>query len=91
MYDTIDSRVLRCFEVVKKVGQGAYGQVWKARNKKTGSICALKKIYEAFRNPADAQKAYREIKYLQRLDHPNIVRLLSYQRPANCQDIYLEF
>jgi len=41
------------------VGQGAYGQVWKAKNKKTGAICALKKIYDAFRNPTDAQKAYR--------------------------------
>lgn len=59
MYDTIDGRVLRSFEVIKKVGQGAYGQVWKARNKKTGATCALKKIYEAFRNATDAQKAYR--------------------------------
>lgn len=74
---------------MKKVGQGAYGQVWKARNKKTGTVCALKKIYEAFRNPSDAQKAYREIKYLQRLDHPNIVRLLGVHRPANARDVYL--
>jgi len=59
MFDTIDSKILRSFEIVKKVGQGAYGQVWKAKNKKSGSICALKKIYEAFRNSTDAQKAYR--------------------------------
>lgn len=45
MFDTIDTKVLKSFEIIKKVGQGAYGQVWKARNKKTGAICALKKIY----------------------------------------------
>lgn len=59
MYDTLDGKVLRSFEIMKKVGQGAYGQVWKARNKRTGAVCALKKIYEAFRNASDAQKAYR--------------------------------
>ncbi|XP_031505814.1 uncharacterized protein LOC116268176 [Nymphaea colorata] len=57
MYDTLDGKVLRSFEIMKKVGQGAYGQVWKARNKRTGGVCALKKIYEAFRNASDAQKA----------------------------------
>lgn len=90
MFDTIDTKVLRSFEIIKKVGQGAYGQVWKARNKKTGAICALKKIYEAFRNSSDAQKAYREIKYLQRLDHPSIVKLINIYRPATSKDIYLE-
>lgn len=45
MYDTIDTRVLKSFEIIKKIGQGAYGQVWKAKNKKSGQICALKKIH----------------------------------------------
>lgn len=31
MFDTIDGKILRTFEIVKKIGQGAYGQVWKAR------------------------------------------------------------
>lgn len=89
MLDNVDSRLLQRFEVIKKVGQGAYGQVWKARDKRTGCLCALKKIYDAFRNPTDAQRAYREIKYLQRLNHPNIVRLLSFCRPDCPRDVYL--
>jgi mitogen-activated protein kinase 15 len=90
MFDTLDGKVLRSFEVMKKVGQGAYGQVWKARNKRTGTVCALKKIYEAFRNASDAQKAYREIRYLQKLDHPSIVKLLAVHRPLSSRDVYLE-
>lgn len=33
----------------------AYGIVWKALNKKTKEIIALKKIFDAFRNQTDAQ------------------------------------
>jgi len=30
-YDTIDSKLLQNFEIIKKLGQG---QIWKAKNKK---------------------------------------------------------
>ena len=33
----------------------AYGIVWKAIDKKTGEVTALKKIFDAFRNQTDAQ------------------------------------
>ena len=33
----------------------AYGIVWKALDKKTGEIIALKKIFDAFQNATDAQ------------------------------------
>lgn len=89
MFDTIDTKILRAFQIVKKVGQGAYGQVWKAKDKKTSTYCALKKIYDAFRNSTDAQRAYREIKYLQKLNHPNIIKIISFFKPENTRDIYI--
>ena len=33
----------------------AYGIVWKAVDKKTNEVVALKKIFDAFRNETDAQ------------------------------------
>lgn len=33
----------------------AYGIVWKAIDRRTGEIVALKKIFDAFRNQTDAQ------------------------------------
>lgn len=33
----------------------AYGIVWKAVDRKTGEIVAVKKIFDAFRNRTDAQ------------------------------------
>lgn len=36
----------------------AYGIVWKAIDRKTGEVVALKKIFDAFRNQTDAQVWY---------------------------------
>lgn len=83
VYDTVDSKLLKSFEIIKKLGQGTDGQVWKAKNKKTGNVCALKKIFDAFRNASEAQKTYREIKYLQKIDHPSILKLYSYHHSSN--------
>ena len=45
----VDAHVLRKYEIVQKLGKGAYGIVWRAFDKKTKEIVALKKIFDAFR------------------------------------------
>ena len=60
---------------MEKVGSGAYGYVWKVKEKKSGEIFALKKVFLAFQNDVDAQRTFREISILKSLDHPNIVKL----------------
>lgn len=89
MSDIVDSTILKRYEIIKKVGQGAYGQVWKVKNKRTGEILALKKIYDAFRNNIDAQRTYREIMYMKLFDHPNIIKMINCHRPNTERDIYL--
>lgn len=37
-----------------KIGKGAYGVVWKAKDIKSQRIVALKKVFDAFSNPTDA-------------------------------------
>ena len=55
-------------------------------------MVALKKIFDAFRNPTDAQRTFREIMFLQEFgDHPNIVKLHNVIRAENDKDIYLVF
>ena len=51
----IDRAILKRYEVQVKLGKGAYGIVWKAVDKKTREIVALKKIFDAFQNATDAQ------------------------------------
>ncbi|NXK05895.1 MK15 kinase, partial [Herpetotheres cachinnans] len=70
----------------------AYGIVWKAINRRTGEIVAVKKIFDAFRNRTDAQRTFREIMFLQEFgEHPNIIKLLDVIRAQNDKDIYLVF
>ncbi len=66
--------------------------MWKALEKKTKRIVALKKIFDAFQNATDAQRTYREIMFLRELaGHDNIVQLLDVMKADNDRDIYLVF
>jgi len=70
----------------------AYGIVWKATDRRSSEIVAVKKIYDAFQNPTDAQRTFREIMFLQEFrNHPNIIKLRSIHRAVNDKDIYLVF
>lgn len=92
MSEHVDKHVLKKYELLQKVGKGAYGIVWKALNKKTNEICALKKIFDAFQNSTDAQRTFREILFLLELKgHPNIVELINVMKADNDADIYLVF
>jgi len=92
MSEDIDKHVLRKYEVAQKLGKGAYGIVWKAHDKKTRDVVALKKIFDAFQNATDAQRTYREVVFLQQMgNHENIVQLQNVLRADNDRDIYLIF
>ena len=69
----MEPHILKRFEVVKKIGSGAYGIVWKVIDRRTRKSYALKKNFDAFQNSTDAQRTYREIMFLKKLSHPNIV------------------
>lgn len=88
----IDESVTYRYEIKRRIGKGAYGIVWKAIDKKTKEMVAVKKIFDAFRNQTDAQRTYREIVFLRELKaHPNIVSLHNILRASNNKDIYLIF
>ncbi|KAH0793849.1 CMGC family protein kinase [Histomonas meleagridis] len=90
--DNLDKQILRRYEIIKKIGKGAYGIVWRALDRKTNQIVALKKVFCAFQNTTDAQRTYREITFLRHLrDHPFIVGLLAVHRSENDCDLYLSF
>mmetsp|Transcript_11421 Transcript_11421/g.18304 ORF Transcript_11421/g.18304 Transcript_11421/m.18304 type:complete len:378 (-) Transcript_11421:401-1534(-) len=94
MSDEVDAHVLRKYDRGERVGKGAYGIVWKSRDKKTRRTVALKKIFDAFQNSTDAQRTFREIMFLQELNmvpHENIIKLLNVLKADNNRDIYLVF
>jgi len=93
--DEVDKHVLKKYDIVQKLGKGAYAVVFKAVDKKTKQTVALKKIFDAFQNATDAQRTFREIMYLQALSaptpHANIIRLQNFLKAENDKDIYLVF
>jgi len=60
------------------IGQGCFGKVFKGRRKYTGQIVALKFISKRGKSDKDIQNLRLELGILQRLDHPNIIRLLDH-------------
>ncbi|KAG0368211.1 Cyclin-dependent kinase 10 [Mortierella sp. AD032] len=67
------SRVVDDFEKLNKVGEGTYGVVYRAKDKKTNEIVALKRIRMERENDGLPISSLREIKLLKTLRHDNIV------------------
>jgi len=63
------------YHKLEKIGEGTYGIVYKAKDKKTGELLALKKIRLDAEAEGIPSTAIREISLLKQLQHPNIVRL----------------
>ena len=89
--EEVDLEILQRYELLATLGRGAYGIVWKAKERASGVTVALKKVLGAFNNDVDAQRTYREVYLLQSMRHPNIVRLLNVHRARNDYDLYLFF
>jgi len=69
------SRNVEVYEKVEQVGEGTYGQVYKAKNKETGEIVALKRVRMDNEKEGFPVTAIREIKILKVLNHKNVVQL----------------
>ena len=87
----IESDIRDRYTIHVLLGKGAYGIVWKAEEKKSGRIVALKKVIGAFNNDIDAHRTYREVFLLYNTIHINVVRLFNVFRAKNDYDIYLVF
>ena len=92
MSEEIDRHVLRRYDILQKLGKGAYGIVWRASSKQGKEVVALKKIFDAFQNATDAQRTFREIHLLKQMaNHEHIVKLLHVMKADNDRDMYLVF
>ncbi|KAG0177611.1 cyclin-dependent serine/threonine protein kinase [Apophysomyces sp. BC1034] len=63
------------YQKIEKLGEGTYGIVYKAQNRETNEVVALKRIRLDNEEEGVPCTAIREISLLKELKHPNIVRL----------------
>ena len=63
------------FHKIEKIGEGTYGIVYKATDKITEQIVALKKIRLETESEGVPSTAIREISLIKECDHPNIINI----------------
>nr|CAH7767721.1 unnamed protein product [Callosobruchus chinensis] len=68
-------RCVDMFEVIAQIGEGTYGQVYKAKDVQANLLVALKKVRLENEKEGFPITAVREIKILRQLNHKNIVNL----------------
>lgn len=79
------------YQKLEKVGEGTYGTVHKARDKKTGALVALKRIRLEAADEGTPSTAVREISILKQLQHPNIVKLIDVDHTPDTLTLVFEF
>jgi mitogen-activated protein kinase 1/3 len=79
------------YELIKKVGEGAYGVVASFKDNKTGKKVAVKKNGDAFADADDGKRILREIKLQRQLDHENILGIVDVFAPETLDfnDVYI--
>jgi len=79
------------FQKIEKIGEGAYGIVYKALDKVTEEFVALKKIRLDTESEGVPSTAMREISLLKELDHPGVVQLLDVVHADNAMYLVFEY
>ncbi|CAD5334026.1 unnamed protein product [Arabidopsis thaliana] len=62
------------YTLLKEVGDGTFGNVWRAVNKQTNEVVAIKRMKKKYFSWEECVNL-REVKSLSRMNHPNIVKL----------------
>ena len=80
------------YELLKKLGQGGMGAVYKARHVKLKRVVALKVVSKDRLGNAEAVARFeREIEAVGRLDHPHIVRAMDAREVGGVHFLVMEY
>ncbi|GAB0492661.1 hypothetical protein MMPV_003929 [Pyropia vietnamensis] len=79
------------YETLQKIGEGTYGVVFKARDRETNEMIALKRIRLEQEDEGVPSTAIREISILKELQHPNIVRFMDVVHSDNKLFLVFEY
>lgn len=61
------------FEIIAKLGEGAYSSVYKVRRLVDEAVYALKKVKLMNMSPREIHNAVNEVRILASIRHPNII------------------
>ncbi|ODQ82651.1 hypothetical protein BABINDRAFT_21399, partial [Babjeviella inositovora NRRL Y-12698] len=80
-YPDLDSR----YQLMEKIGDGAFSKVYKALDTATNTVIAVKIIDKSSTSTTQLNNVLKEISIMRTLDHPNIIKLLAFKNTTlNC-------
>jgi eukaryotic-like serine/threonine-protein kinase len=80
------------FKLLRKLGEGAMGAVYKAHQASFNRVVALKILFpHVANNPKLVKRLYREGMVMGQLDHPNIVQAFAIGEAQGCHYIAMEY
>ncbi|KAG9510628.1 Succinate--CoA ligase [ADP-forming] subunit beta, mitochondrial, partial [Fragariocoptes setiger] len=86
-------QIPRRYTDLRSLGAGAQGVCCSAKDEILGKRIAIKKLSRPFQSPTHAKRAYRELKLMRLVKHPNIINLYNVFTPQHSleefQDVYL--
>src|SRR5215510_6218726 len=77
------------YELIRFVGRGGMGAVWKARDRRLGRVVAIKFVLGE--SPSTSQRFVHEARAQARVDHPNVCRVLEVGEVSGRAYIALQF
>jgi len=89
MADNMEHELNRMYDIRDKIGEGTYGKVYRAVDRRTGQRVAIKKIVIVYEDDGVPATAIREIALLKNCNHPNVIRLRHVS--ATAHSLYLVF
>lgn len=88
--DREESELYLNYAMMEKIGEGTYGTVYKATDKRDGRRVAIKKIRIEHEEEGVPSTAIREISLLKECEHPNVVSLLEVCSSTNALHLVFE-
>ena len=77
------------FQLICLIGNGAFSNVWKAKDKRTNKFCAAKilkfLVDEETRDSENTRSTFREVNLMSLLNHPSILKFIGYS-PVNFEN-----
>jgi zinc protease len=80
------------YELLEEAGRGGMGVVYKAKDRETGEIVALKILKpEIASDPAQAERFINEVRLSRRITHKNVCRVYEFTRAGATAYLSMEF
>ena len=92
MSSSLHEECIDDFEIIRIIGRGSFGKVYKAISKKSDRPCAIKVIDKKVISERGLEKRVaNEIEIHSRLRHPSVVSMKSFFEDDKCVYMILEY